>query len=1122
MTAVNYGELHLGQLNTISEEDYQLMVSWNPREPFACMKDSCMHHLVETKARETPAAEAVRAWDGFLTYSQLDIIATAAAQPLAQLGVHPGVYVPFAYEKSMWAVVAALAILKAGGAFVPLNPKDPLTRLADILGNVNANVVITTEGFVQIFEKIVTHVVVLSADTMVIYKHGEDGRHRDKSDRMSFDGMIYSKGAKYSHCGSTQRSGQGLKDSQINSFNGVKILHDDVVRPTDPIFVLFTSGSTGQPKGMIHEHRAICTHALTHGELMNYHGARVLQFAAHTFDVAIIDIFTTLLFGGCICIPSEEERRSNIVGVINDMNVNYAILTPSFAGLIEPSEVPTLKTLAIGGEALPQDRVQKWAEKVSLFQIYGPAEVGICLVMEMRLDTAPETVGYPLCNSSCWLVDPDNHEVLVPLGAVGELMVAGPSLARGYLNNEEKTRLSFVESPVWATRLGIKCDQFYLTGDLLRYNSEFFDGRYDIVGRKDSQIKLRGQRIEPGEIEYHIGKLPEVVVSMVNRPKQGYFTGHLVCVVQMRSTDSQRSRVRDEPIRLGKSQSLTIETIRRSLSKALPSFMIPSVSLCIDSMPFVPSLKIDRRRVEGWLAAMESRPAEIDPITLGRLLPGEATAIALSLKVAELISRKDISKLLVLEGHDFGLQQAGIDSIQIISLSIYLQRDHMLKIPMDVLLGSEMTIRELARFVDGQASSSVNGHELSSHLPQTVNIANLFRKSANDLFRKIELRPYTNKLKMEPQASIQKIFLTGATGYLGSAILRQLLVNPRIHVFALVRCSSKEAGLQHIIAAATAYNWWQDSYIPRLHVWQGDLTKPNFNLGKPELEALHGIGVSESLAIHAIIHNGARVHYSSSYSTLAITNIHPTLQLLQVTAQSPHISTFGFVSGGLKPNLEISVSSPTDMALLNEAGGYAQTKFVSEQVVRDCSSHAAFQAKNLRIVKPGYIMGSRHAGIANTSDFIWRLIAGCVEIGAYNLDEAGHWVFIADVEEVSRRVVAGIVEATGKPSGQVERVLEGLRFSELWNLLEKGFGYRLKALAREEWMGRLRGKVMERQDEHLLYPLLHVLERDGYSIGERIFENAEGGTFHVIEAVERNVRYLIEAGFLPKPREHCF
>ncbi|KAL9132491.1 MAG: hypothetical protein Q9175_006330, partial [Cornicularia normoerica] len=550
-------ELRIGKLDLVREEDKQKMISWNPEDPFAQAEKTCMHHLVNAKAREIPAYEAICAWDGSLAYAQLEKLATVVAHRLIGLGVGPGIYVPFAYEKSLWTVVATLGILKAGGAFVPLNPQDPKARLGEILMNINADIVVTVDSLVPKFEDLVKYVVVVSAKTVF----DDEPEH-----------------------------------------NVINISDAVAVGPTDPIFVLFTSGSTGQPKGMIHEHGAICTHAVAHGEAMHYHGARVLQFAAHTFDVAIMDIFTTLIYGGTICIPSEEDRRNNIIGVINSMEANHAILTPSFAGLIEPSEVPSLKTLAIGGEALPQDRIQRWAEKVSLISIYGPAEAGICLITPLYARTRPETVGYPLRNSSCWLVDPDDVDCLVPIGAVGELVVAGPSLARGYLNNEAKTRTSFFESPAWAVGLGLGLKRFYRTGDLLRYNTDSFDGSYEFVGRKDSQIKLRGQRIEPGEVEHHIGaRIPGVAVSMVTRPEEGCFSGELVAVVQMRGTSTKSSGVRHEAIRLVTDQPLSIETFRGHLSKTLSNYMIPTVCLVINFMPLVPSLKIDRRAVNAWL-----------------------------------------------------------------------------------------------------------------------------------------------------------------------------------------------------------------------------------------------------------------------------------------------------------------------------------------------------------------------------------------------------------------------------------------------------------------------------------------------------------------------------------------
>jgi amino acid adenylation domain-containing protein/thioester reductase-like protein len=1073
---VSNSGLEIGKLDFVSEDDKKKMLLWNPKVPYAQM--TCMHYLVEAAARAVPASEAVCAWDGSVTYAQLDALSSIAAQQLVRAGVGPGHYVPFAYEKSLWTVVATLAILKAGGAFVPLDPTHPRVRLKEILKSIHATVVVTSGLFAPSLQDLVEHVVVISAQTVSTHQNRES-------------------------------NGCGFA----------------TVVPKDPIFVLFTSGSTGKPKGMIHEHGAICTHAITHGEAMGYHGARVLQFAAHTFDVAIIDIFTTLIFGGCICIPSEEDRRSNIVEVINSMRADYAILTPSFAGLIEPFEVPTLKTLAIGGEALPQDRIQRWAENVSLIQIYGPAEVGICLMMHMHSRTLPETVGYPLRNSSCWLVDPDNPHRLVPIGAVGELVVAGPSLARSYLNDEAKTRSFFLQNLDWADQIGLKFERFYRTGDLLRYNTSVFDGAYDFVGRKDAQIKLRGQRIEPGEVEHHIGSIPGVAVSIVARPEQGCLAGELVAVVQMHSTVS--SRVRSEPLSIALDQSLSIETVRRNLLRALPNYMVPTVCLVVDDMPFVPSLKIDRKLVEAWLMTIRSRPSEVARATLtdletSYLDPSEVTANFLNLKVVELVASKDEVKRLMLERRDFRLQGSGIDSIHIISLSMFLQKEYGVKIPMHRLLSSTITIRDLADLADHH-----NRSPTASKVAPTVDVRQEAWSLSETLFRDIEAQGSNGDPGIF--VPIRNVFLTGASGYLGSAILPQLLARPNIQIFALVRCPTESAGLQRIREAAIKTGWWQDRHASRIQIWRGDLTKDNLGLNSQQLQCLRGTTSREDLCIHAIIHNGARVHYSSDYETLKAPNVHPTLELLKITAQATKLSTFAFVSGGRKPSItndeENKISSPASGAHLNidQADGYAQTKFVSEQIVRNCIDHASFRSKRLYTIKPGYIVGSLQAGIANQSDFIWRLVAGCVEIGAYNRDEAAHWLFIADVDCVARRVVSGVFGASQQQhphlgAGGVEgTVLEGLRFADVWELLERDFGFGLVGLGYEEWMGRLRGAIMQGREEHLLFPLLHVLERDGGKVGSSEVPALAGQKVEAMRAVmRRNVRHLIDVGFLPR------
>lgn len=1099
------------------------MLSWNPSNPFAAQVNTCMHDLVSAKCAEMPDAEAVCSWDGSLTYLELNRLSSIAAKRLQSAGVGPGAYVPFAYEKTMWAVVAMLAILKAGGAFVPLNPQDPRVRLKQILQGVGARVVVTSKRFVGLFEGIVGKVLVISNETV------------QSRDLVCLNGQI-----------------ESLKTTVRSAC------------PEDPIFVLFTSGSTGTAKGMIHTHSSICTHALSHGRAMGYHGARVLQFAAYTFDVAIIDIFTTLLFGGCICIPSEEDRRNGIVNVIRSMRADYAILTPSFAGVIDPAEVPTLKTLAVGGEALPQERIQRFAEKVRLIQIYGPAEVGICLTMDMRIGTRPETVGRALDNSSCWLVDPNHSDRLVPVGTVGELVVAGPSLAQGYLNDVERTARSFIAAPAWAQHMGLPYSTFYKTGDLLRYNLDTLDGTFDFIGRKDAQIKLRGQRIEPGEIEYHVGHLPGVTVCMATRPESGCFAGQLIAVVQLHDKSDRSTRVRDEPLCLTHVQSLRIEVIREHLERVLPGYMIPSACLVVTCLPFVPSLKVDRRRVEKWLADMETRPIVTSQSNISPLARSEKTALSLSMKISEYVAVKDRGYCLRLQGHDFRLQDVGIDSIQIISLSLFLQKEYAVKVPMKVLLSSKLTIRDLSRLVDDPSLPRVNGHTVPSsqelpHLDITEEAAILSR----GLIDKIKLQP--QNISLEPGISIRNVLVTGATGYLGTAILHRLLVVPAIHVYALVRCSSPVSGLQTLRETIKAQGWWQESYIARIHVWKGDITQPDLGLGQQEQRQMLGQSVSPDDAIHALIHSGARVHYSSDYDTLKSVNVTATTSALQLAAQASYLKTFVFISGGVSPSYDhcssmtSSSSSPpssspssssSDNTHLREPTGYTQSKLVGENIVKHCMRSLAFShaQKHIRIVKPGYIIGAASNGLANRTDFIWRLIAGCVEIGAYNGDDAAKWLYVADVDTVAWNVVAGIgiVEKgggkgdEGVEGGQqgahqrdeeggghaITRITNGLRLSSLWHMLTSTHGYRLLPLPQPEFLSRLRSRIFQVGESHCLFPLLHILERDGGSVGEEYvpvkgsmdvdMEGSGKGEEVMEEAVRRNVEYLIQVGFLPR------
>lgn len=217
-------------------------------------------------------------------------------------------------------------------------------------------------------------------------------------------------------------------------------------------YVIFTSGSTGKPKGVTIEHGGLLASLYSHGQTLGLSkDSRLFQFASYTFDACITEILGALFHGGCICIPNESARMGNTARVMTEMRVTWTFLTPSFLKLIEPRDVPTLQTLVIGGEAVSKECVNKWAEShVRLIVGYGPTECCVfCFSQDIptcKSDNA--TLGKSI-GSISWIVDPTNHDILTPIGGIGELLIQGPLLSRGYLNDPDKTSAAFIENPAW-------------------------------------------------------------------------------------------------------------------------------------------------------------------------------------------------------------------------------------------------------------------------------------------------------------------------------------------------------------------------------------------------------------------------------------------------------------------------------------------------------------------------------------------------------------------------------------------------------------------------------------------------------------------------------------------------
>lgn len=575
LTRLNISDLAkqtLGGIELLNPEDQDVIAGWNSRPVNIINK--CIHNAIyQDQVILRPTAIAIDAWDtGAMSYRELDERATRLASRLISLGVKPQAFVPLCFDKSGWTIVAMLAIMKCGAAFVPLDFEAPILRLREIVGDVKAELILCSPQYEQLCQSI-------PCKTLAI--------DRDTTERQP--GRLYTL---------------------------------PYVQSDTPAYVIFTSGSTGKPKGAVINHCSWVSSSTAFAPQFKIsETSRVLQFASYTFDACLIEILSTLMLGGTICIPDQASRTNDLAGVINNLNVNWATLTPSVVRTMQPSQVPQLKTLILVGEAMSQQDLLTWADRVTLGNGYGPTECSaIATVNIMTPTTKPNNLGKAV-TARGWIVSRDNHNVLAPLGAVGELLLEGGGVGAGYLNNPEKTTQAFIDGVKW--NLGAdaqdqsKTRRFYKTGDLVKYNE---DGTMIYLGRKDSQTKVRGQRLELSEVEHHLIEDPSVQNALASVPASGPCAKRLVGVIALQNVASAPHE--DLQLLPKDTASLNISTIRDRVCERLPSYMVPSLWIAVSRFPLMPSGKMDRRRVVQWLERMDNEIYRVVS-TLGLEAPKE-------------------------------------------------------------------------------------------------------------------------------------------------------------------------------------------------------------------------------------------------------------------------------------------------------------------------------------------------------------------------------------------------------------------------------------------------------------------------------------------------------------------
>lgn len=522
----------VGHVGLLSATDAACIAQWNATAQ-ACPEHVCAHELFEQQADAGPAHIAVLDGSESLSYAELDARANQVAHALARQGLGPEHIVGIALERGVGMLVAVLGVLKAGAAYLPLDLSLPRERLDYLLRDSGAAAVLTE-----------------------------------------------------------QRAAAAIP-GELPQLHLAAIAHSALPRTRLPrpallseaslAYTIYTSGSTGQPKGVLVEHRGLVSLALDSQRRLGLHaGSRCLQFIAFGFDPFTWDWLVTLTAGATLCICPSEARTTpeRLSDFAQQQGITHATLPAAVLSWLDPARDYALASIAVGGEACDEQLAWRWAHRVALFNVYGPTEATICASMSRVVPGVRPSIGTAFANVDLHIVS--EHGLAQPIGVFGELLIGGIGLARGYQGRAEATAAAFVQD---------EGQRRYRSGDLARWLP---NGELDFGGRRDSQIKIRGFRVELGEIESALAALAGVRQAAVLAVGSGEAL-QLAAYVSLESAGASAQPA---------------ETLRAALRRQLPDYMLPAQIEICETLPLTVNGKIDRRALAALpLARVQAPPA---------------------------------------------------------------------------------------------------------------------------------------------------------------------------------------------------------------------------------------------------------------------------------------------------------------------------------------------------------------------------------------------------------------------------------------------------------------------------------------------------------------------------------
>jgi len=821
-------------------------------------------------------------------------------------------------------------------------------------------------------------------------------------------------------------SKQGLKPifldldwAEISQESGENVTSN--VTQENLAYTIYTSGSTGKPKGVMNTHKGILNRLLwmqkTYGLTAE---DRVLQKTPFSFDVSVWEFFWPLMFGASLVLarPGGHKDSAYLAKLIADEKITTLHFVPSMLQLFveEPllEHCRHLRRVICSGEALPAELVKRFFHRsnAELHNLYGPTEAAIDVTSwKCQKDSPHEIVpiGRPIDNTQIYLLDTNLQPV--PIGVLGEICIGGVGVARGYLNRPQLTSEKFIRDPFSVQPEA----RLYRTGDLGRYLP---DGNLEFLGRKDYQVKIRGFRIELGEIESVLqshNKITEAaVVAREDR------SGHKQLVAYL----------------VASPQGTNVKDVRSYLQEKLPEYMVPSLFVFLDSMPLTTNGKLDRKALPSpYETQLENSQKYVMPQT------------PLEEKIAEIWRQV------------LGLERVGIydNFFELGGHSLLATRTIMLcrevfqiDLPVRCLFESP-TIKTLARTIEVLRTDGISA--LSSESP--------------DLIAEAELEPdiYPHGDIGFNVASPRRIFLTGATGFLGAFLLCELLKKTSADIYCLVRARHPSEGRKRIQATLKKYSLPIEDFGERIKPIVGDLSQPLLGLEPEKFDYL-------AKTIDTIYHNGAWVNFIEPYSRVKPTNVSATQEILKLACQDKvklvhyiaSSSVFGTV-GYFKGIKVLKEEDDINLGLGYGFGGYVQSKWVAEKMVWNAKARGL----PVTVFRCALVMGHSQTGVANTNDFPSRLIKNCIQLGSfYNLRNKFDNFVTVDFASQSIVHLSLKNESIGKPFHIVNP--HHIEYGDFWDLV-RSYGYSMNQLSYQDWSKKMLNYIGDYQ-ETPLYALI--------------------------------------------------